>query len=290
MSLTAGADQVSTDATHEEDVKFVTIAASANLIPATHRCVAVNATTGNINLLLPTAASSEGVTFFAKRTVTSSNSINFVADGSEEIDDSTDPLPIVLLNEFIAVRSNGVQWLIVNKGTSSTNELAFDIVTSAGPLTAINTEYDPDTNGTAIFTLPTPSAALDGAERYMFRDGDANNYIEITGNICGVASQRIIGLIDEYYGFKCDGTTWREFGHSTNAFATLQQTASDTFSITTSFTKFDTWDGTPVFSTPGRLFANAASDQIDILEFEGPVADGYAVACTISFEYTSNQT
>ena len=56
MALTEGADQVSTDATHEQDVNIPTIVVSGSLVPATHRCAQVDATLANINLNLPAAS------------------------------------------------------------------------------------------------------------------------------------------------------------------------------------------------------------------------------------------
>ena len=160
-------------------------------------------------------------------------------------------------------------------------------LTTGGQLDDSFTSYDPDTNGTATFTLPTLTVADNGAERTMYRKGDFTNFLTITGNICDVNSQRVLGLINEFVSFKWDGFTWREDAHSLQAFATLSQEASSTFSITTSFTKLTTWD-TTVFSTNGKLIADLANNEIDILDFEGPIQDGYDIRITLTFEYTNN--
>lgn len=171
---------------------------------------------------------------------------------------------------------------------SSPGSVLFDTPTEGGELTAINTEYDPDTNGSDTFTLPTPSSALNGKERWMYRTGGASNFTTITGNICDkVSGSRVIGLVDEHIAFKCNGSTWLESGHSTLAFATLSQVSSASFAVTTSYTKFTGWD-TVIFSTPGRLIADLTDNIIDVLDFDG-VVDGYKLDCTLSFEYTNNK-
>lgn len=194
-------------------------------------------------------------------------------------------------NELSAAEQNNLVQDTVNANATDAEARftnAVVIATSGGQLNAVNTTYDPDALGIATFTLATPTAALNGAERFIYRKGGASNYITITGNICANSSgQRVIGLIDEFIGFKCDGVTWLESSHSLVSFSTLSQTSSDTFSVTTGYTKLTTWD-TVIFSTPGKLTANLGSDQIDVLDFEGPL-DGYKIDCTISFEYTNNK-
>lgn len=114
MALTRGADQVSTDPTHEQDVDIPTIVASGSLLPATHRCVQVDATGANVNLNLPAANLSNKVTFYIIRTVTESNTINLNPLGGDLINGSNASIAMVNLFDFIEVRSDGVEWFVLN--------------------------------------------------------------------------------------------------------------------------------------------------------------------------------
>ena len=164
-------------------------------------------------------------------------------------------------------------------------------VTGGGELTDACTSYDVAANGTGVFTLPIPTAALNGFKRHIYRTGafHATDYIAITGHIEGNASaERRMGLPDEHFKFRCNGTTWLEDGHNTQVFCTPQIILPTTFSLTTGFTKLTAWDTTPVFQTPGRLLWNSSNNQIDIPVTENLVQDGYRMNLTMIIEYTNN--
>lgn len=169
----------------------------------------------------------------------------------------------------------------------------FTELTEDGELTADRSSYDPATEGTGVFTLPTPTVGLDGARRGVWRVGafHATDYISIIGHIEGNASgERRMGLLDEHFIFVCNGTTWLESGHSTQAFCTPIIEAPTTFALTTGFTKFTAWDTLPVFDTAGRLKWNSTNSQIDVPVVESIFADGYKILLNIVIEYTVNRT
>ncbi len=168
----------------------------------------------------------------------------------------------------------------------------FTVLTSNGELTADKSSYDVDANGTGAFTLPTPSAALNGSIRGLWTTGpfSATDYISVTGNINGATGERRMGIMNEHMKFVCDGSTWRENGHNTQAFCTPQITSSTTFTLTTGLTKLTSWDASPVFETPGKLLWNSTTNQIDVPIIEGLVQDGFGINLIIIIEYDNNRT
>lgn len=167
------------------------------------------------------------------------------------------------------------------------------VLTASGELSAEKSSYDVAVNGTGVFTLPTPTAGLDGARRGVWRTGafSATNYISITGDIDGdAAGERRMGLPADFFKFVCDGTTWLEDGHNTQAFCTPITTSVTTFALTTGFTKFTSWDTLPVFNSPGRLLWNSTNSQIDVPVVESLVQDGYKMTFNLIIEYTNNRT
>lgn len=167
----------------------------------------------------------------------------------------------------------------------------FTVLTTDGELTADKSLYDVAVEGTGVFTLPTPSAALNGHIRGIWRSGafDTTGYISVTGNINGIACERRIGLQYEHLKFICDGITWQEDGTNVQAFCTPQITSPTTFSLTTGYTKLTSWDENPVFETPGRLLWNDTNSQIDIQIIENAVQDGYLINLIMIIEFTNNK-
>lgn len=167
------------------------------------------------------------------------------------------------------------------------------VLTVAGELTDNRSSYDPASLGTAVFTLPTPTAGLNGAVRGLWRTGTfatGGEYISITGNIDDDATgERRMGLTSEFFKFVCNGSTWLENGHTTQAFCTPIIISPTTFTLTTGFTKLTSWDTLPVFDTPGRLLWNSTTNQIDVPVVES-AQDGYKMTLNLIIEYTNNRT
>ncbi len=199
------------------------------------------------------------------------------------------------LNETasIPVGTNGQVLQVVGgiPAWASAIDTDFTVLTANGELTADRSSYDVGTEGTGVFTLPTPSAGLNGAIRGIWRTGafSTTDYISITGFINGINSERRIGLVYEYIKFVCDGVTWLENGHNIQAFCTPQVTSSATFSLTTGFTKFTEWDTNPVFQTPGKLLWNDTNSQIDVPIVENAIEDGYRINLIMIIEFTNNK-
>jgi len=128
MSLTTGNDLVATDATHEQDVNIIELVASQTLIPATHRRVTVDTTAGSVILPLPPASSSGGVVFFVHRSVTISNTLSLVPDGSDLINGSNDSISLPNLYDWIEVISNGISWMIINESASLETGTTLNVV------------------------------------------------------------------------------------------------------------------------------------------------------------------
>lgn len=73
----------------------------------------VNATSGNIQVNLPTAASAGvGSVIFVKKTDSTANTVTVKPSGSEKIDDGTSFL-LSLQNEFVKIESDGTQWWVI---------------------------------------------------------------------------------------------------------------------------------------------------------------------------------
>lgn len=73
----------------------------------------VNATSGNIQINLPTAASAGvGAVIFVKKTDSTANTVTVKPAGVEKIDDGTSFL-LSLQNEFVKIESDGTQWWVI---------------------------------------------------------------------------------------------------------------------------------------------------------------------------------
>jgi len=142
------------------------------------------------------------------------------------------------------------------------------------------------------FTLPD-AASNAGVEFFIKRVVNGGNIVTAmpagSDDIEGTSGGYILALVNEYIHVYSDGTTtWKIKNINIFAICTMQATAAS-FTVTTSLTKFTSWD-TVVFSTPQKLVGSLANDRIDILQYQGPIADGYSNAVTFSFIYTNNNT
>jgi len=152
-------------------------------------------------------------------------------------------------------------------------------------------QADP-TAGEITFTLPD-AVSNPGVRFFVKRiiNGNNNVNIETSGSdtLEGTSNGYSLALLDEHLGIYSDGTaSWRIYTKDIFSICTMSATAAS-FTVTDSPTKFTSWD-TVVFSTPGKLVGNLTTDVIDILEFQGPVADGYTVNVLFSFGFTNNNT
>ena len=152
------------------------------------------------------------------------------------------------------------------------------------------TQWDP-TSGDLTATLPD-AVTNPGVLFWLKRVTNGGNAVNLeaagSDSIDGTTNGYTLALINEYIGVYSDGTTeWKIYAKDIFSIATITATAAS-FTVTTSPTKFTSWD-TVAFSTPQKLIGNLTTDVIDILEFQGPIADGYTVNATFAFIYTNNK-
>lgn len=146
------------------------------------------------------------------------------------------------------------------------------------------------TGGLIAFVLPD-ATTNPGVKFWMKRIVNGGNLVTLDPAGSDTIENKVGGytlsLIDEYIGVISDGTAnWKIFSRDILSISTITATAAS-FIATTSFVKFNGWD-TVVFDTPGKLVGNLTTDVIDILEFQGPVQDGYTVNATFGCEFTNN--
>lgn len=114
-SLTS--DQITTALGYNPGVKTKSVrsvSSSTTASVATDDIIAANATSGNLIVTLPTAASSNGKLFTVKKTDTSSNLVVLSPASSELIDGSTSK-SLYVEGDLINVISNGSSWLDVTQ-------------------------------------------------------------------------------------------------------------------------------------------------------------------------------
>jgi len=150
-------------------------------------------------------------------------------------------------------------------------------------------QADP-TGGDIDFVLPD-AVSSEGITFWMKRITNGGNVVSLDAAGSDSIEDKVSGyklsLVDEYIGVYSDGTPmWKIFSRDILSISTITATAAS-FVATTSFVKFDGWDGT-VFDTPEKLVASTSNNRIDILEFQGPVQDGYTINVTFNFEFTNN--
>lgn len=148
------------------------------------------------------------------------------------------------------------------------------------------------TAGDIVFTLPD-AASNAGVVFFIKRVENGGNLVRINAggsdSIEHRAAGYILSLENEFITVYSDGTTaWRMGPRDLLSIATISVTGGS-WTGTTSFTKFDSWDAA-LFSTPAKLVGSVANDNIAILEFQGPIQDGYTINMTFNCEYTNNST
>jgi len=142
------------------------------------------------------------------------------------------------------------------------------------------------------FTLPD-AVSNAGVEFFLKRITNSGNVVILkaggSDTIEGGVNGSILALINEFIHVYSDGTiNWRIKNVDVFSICTMQATAAS-FTVTTSLVKFNGWD-TVVFGTPQKLEGSLTNDRIDIVQFQGPIADGYSISITFDFIYTNNNT
>lgn len=155
--------------------------------------------------------------------------------------------------------------------------------------TDFNINCDP-TSGDMVLTLPDAATATRSI--FLKRIVNGGNKVSIvpagSDTIDDTSVGYMFSLINEFLEIYPDGgSVWRIKGKDFFSICTMTATAAS-FVATTSMVKFDGWD-TDIFSTPGKLIADIPNNNIEIAEFQGPVADGYSVNVTFNCEFTVNK-
>ena len=79
---------------------------------STDGTILVDATSGNITVTLPTAASALGTAYYIKKIDTSANKVIIDGDSSETIDDST-TIELIVPYECALIQSDGTEWWVL---------------------------------------------------------------------------------------------------------------------------------------------------------------------------------
>jgi len=149
----------------------------------------------------------------------------------------------------------------------------------------------------ASVTATLPDAVSSNGIRFLIKNTglSAINVARLaplgSDTIEGVPAARpcILSNGTEYVEVYSDGTTsWKKSVQRTFTFASIQANAS-TSNIGTTFAKFDGWDQNTL-STSEKCVVDLTNNRIDILDFQGPVQDGYQIDAALSFEYNNNNT
>lgn len=140
------------------------------------------------------------------------------------------------------------------------------------------------------FTLPD-AVSNPGVMFFIKRITNGGNVVNLNAagsdDIESKVAGYILALPDEFICLYSDGTVhWRVAARDILSISTITATAVS-FGATTSFVKFDGWDDVP-FDTPDKLVGSLTNNRIDILEFQGPIQDGYTVNATFGCEFTNN--
>ncbi len=124
--LTTGSDTVAEAATILGSIIPPTEGASIPLVPATHRAIVADASSGDLTFTLPDAAANAGVNFEIKRDEQTSDFFaQLIPSGSDTID-GTDKYILGNPNEYVHVRSDGTSvWRVVNTRTFAIAALQF---------------------------------------------------------------------------------------------------------------------------------------------------------------------
>ncbi|HHZ65111.1 MAG TPA: hypothetical protein EYN51_06395 [Flavobacteriales bacterium] len=140
--------------------------------------------------------------------------------------------------------------------------------------------YDP-TGGAIILTLPVPA---DGVRFFIKRVANVANPITVTGQtIDGVAGDLVLGVVNQFVELVGNAAlnTYHIVNQQAGAYGSLRRDSDSDFSVNGTFQKYTDFESI-VFSTPGRIVANLAADQLDILNLRpDPVK-----LVTISFNMT----
>jgi hypothetical protein len=104
-------DDGTTDVRAPEVISVVTKTANYTLV-LTDGVVLVDATSGDLTMTLPTAASAINRVFYIKKIDSSSNSVTIDANGSETIDDSLTCI-ITMQYDCPKLVSDGTEWWVI---------------------------------------------------------------------------------------------------------------------------------------------------------------------------------
>lgn len=147
--------------------------------------------------------------------------------------------------------------------------------------------------GNLVFSLPDGTTS-NGISFLLKRINSASNNIvtllPVGGDsIDGGTAGFVLGNVNEWVEVYSDGTPiWRRRNGRTFAIGSLATNGSGTFSLTTGFTKLTTWNDNG-FSTAGRIIADHTTDQLKVLNFQGPLFDGYDISLQLSIEFNVNK-
>ena len=159
------------------------------------------------------------------------------------------------------------------------------------PGTHQKTQADP-TLGDVVLTLPDPATNA-GVSFFVKRITNSGNIVKLIpaglDSIDEVTTGFLMSLEQEYVEVYSDGTAiWKRERQRRFAFGALEST-SGSFAATTTPAKLTAWNAVR-FETPQRIVPSTVDNDIDIVDFNGPIQDGYKVDFVMSFDFTNNQT
>ncbi len=149
------------------------------------------------------------------------------------------------------------------------------------------------TGGDVTHTLPDPTLAANiGVVFFVKRIDSTANIVKLNagGNdFDGGSADYFLGNQNEFVAVISDGTTsWLVTDSRTFAVGVLQRVgAATTQAITGTYAKITLFD-LATFSTPGRVLADAGTDDIEILDIQSAPADIYRVKFSVAVQFNNN--
>lgn len=136
--LITGSDAVAESATILGSIIPTTEGASIPLVPATHRAIVVDASSGDWTGTLPDAESNGGVNFEVKRDEQDSDFFAQLLPSGTDTIDGSDKYILGNPNEYVHVRSNGTKiWRVVNTRTFAIAAIQYVDTSTTQNLTAL---------------------------------------------------------------------------------------------------------------------------------------------------------
>lgn len=151
-------------------------------------------------------------------------------------------------------------------------QISYLSVSANATISARVTLVDLDNNDVTL-TLPVASSVAN-MSFVVKRSSNGDHVLTVTSPslIDGVSNDIVIGIIHESITFYSNGTDYLITSRDTAAYASISLVTPADFASTSTPVKLNTWD-TNVISTAGRMTADQANRNVDVIYFSGDAFD-----------------